>query len=298
MATCFNSPCQTEFVSVNLGDANKYLQLHALSGTRASDYSLGNLWGWADYYGLEWGFCHSLCWIRQTRPEPCCWSPIGDWKNIDWTAFAIAPGTKIIRVPEELLNIWEKAYAGRLQVEESRGQWDYIYNSQELASLKGNRFHKKRNHYNSFLKSYEYKYTPMSQDCVEEVLVLQDQWIQWREDHDSAMLLAENEAVYRVLKHWEDIPNLSGGTIRIDGNLVAYTVAEPLADDTLVIHFEKGKNEYKGIYQAINTLFAQEIANDYQFLNREQDLDDPGLRKAKESYNPVSYVKKYTVSFK
>ncbi|MDL2210934.1 DUF2156 domain-containing protein, partial [Desulfovibrio sp. OttesenSCG-928-O18] len=29
--------------------------------------------------------------------------------------------------------------------------------------------------------------------------------------------------------------------------------------------------------------------------NREQDLDDEGLRKAKESYNPVDYVRKNTV---
>jgi len=33
----------------------------------------------------------------------------------------------------------------------------------------------------------------------------------------------------------------------------------------------------------------------FRYINREQDLDDLGLRQAKESYNPVGFLKKFAV---
>jgi hypothetical protein len=65
-----------------------------------------------------------------------------------------------------------------------------------------------------------------------------------------------------------------------------------------VIHFEKGNHEYKGVYQAINQMFLEHSENNFEFVNREQDLGDEGLRKAKLSYNPVDFIKKYRVTFK
>jgi hypothetical protein len=64
-----------------------------------------------------------------------------------------------------------------------------------------------------------------------------------------------------------------------------------------VIHFEKGDPDFKGVYQAINQLFLARAGEGYSFVNREQDLGDPGLRKAKQSYHPVAYLKKYRVAF-
>jgi hypothetical protein len=82
----------------------------------------------------------------------------------------------------------------------------------------------------------------------------------------------------------------------VDGSMVAYTVAEALTPDTLLIHFEKGDTAYKGIYQAINQKFLANSASHYTFVNREQDLNDEGLRKAKLSYHPVDYLRKYRVA--
>ena len=76
--------------------------------------------------------------------------------------------------------------------------------------------------------------------------------------------------------------------------MVAYSIAEPLDQQTLVIHFEKGCPQHKGVYQAVNQMFLANSGASYRFVNREQDLGDPGLRKAKESYNPVSYLKKFS----
>jgi hypothetical protein len=109
--------------------------------------------------------------------------------------------------------------------------------------------------------------------------------------------LAENRAITRVLQNWDRLGGgLFGGVLRVEGEVAAYTVAEALADDMLVIHFEKGRPEFKGVYQAVNQMFLAARGEGFAYVNREQDLGDEGLHKAKMSYNPVKFLKKYTVS--
>jgi hypothetical protein len=133
---------------------------------------------------------------------------------------------------------------------------------------------------------------------VETVLNMQTEWCRWHDCEQSEALLAENDAVARVLAHWNDIPGLCGGIIRIDGVPVAYTLAEPLNSDTLVIHFEKAANGVKGAYQAINYLFCNDVGKNFLYINREQDLGDEGLRRAKLSYHPVDFTRKCAVIVK
>ena len=89
---------------------------------------------------------------------------------------------------------------------------------------------------------------------------------------------------------------IAGGALQVDDRLAAYTIAEQLPDGSTVIHFEKGDPDYKGSYQAINQMFLQNDPGVYTLVNREQDLGNDGLRKAKLSYHPVDFVRKYRVS--
>jgi hypothetical protein len=89
---------------------------------------------------------------------------------------------------------------------------------------------------------------------------------------------------------------LCGGVFYVDEEPAAYTLGEELAQGRVfVIHFEKAilKKEYRGIYQYVNQAFAALLPDRYELINREQDLGDPGLRQAKESYRPVDFVPKY-----
>lgn len=288
------------FSPITLEDMNRYREFHAASGTRAADYSFTNIWGWAEHYGLEWRFTDKLCWIRQTKPFVRDWAPMGWWKDVDWAATEeVASGKEFYRVPKPLRLLWEEQLPKGIEAEESRGQWDYLYKTEELAALSGNRFHKKKNLFNQYLKKYpDHAYLPLTIECVEAVLQMQEEWCNWHESPESDALKAENKAIFRVLSNWDRLPGLSGGFIADGGKVIAYTVGEQLTQDTLVIHFEKGNTEYKGIYQAINCFFARENVERFALINREQDLDDEGLRKAKESYNPVDYVRKHTVRIK
>lgn len=65
---------------------------------------------------------------------------------------------------------------------------------------------------------------------------------------------------------------------------------------SFVIHFEKALGYYKGLYQFINKSFAEILPKKYEFINREQDLGIENLRKAKLSYNPSFFIKKFKVT--
>lgn len=287
-----------EFTPISLEHLAKYRELLHLCESKASDNSFGNIWGWAENYGLEWRYDGTLCWLRQTVPQVTYWAPVGPWRSCDWSKCPdFKTGMEFTRVPEALSDLWAEALPRRVQVTETRGQWDYLYSVDELAALSGNRFHKKKNLVNQFKKTYNFSYYELTSDCVESVLDMQAEWSKWHEIEDSPSLLAENNAIARVLALWDSIPGLVGGVLRVDGEVAAYTVGEAVCPDTMVVHFEKGMNGFKGIYQAINRHFAEAVAETgkFKYLNREQDMDDEGLRKAKESYNPVEYVKKNRV---
>ncbi|NJB69082.1 hypothetical protein GGQ74_002776 [Desulfobaculum xiamenense] len=283
------------FTPISLDGQAEYLRRFAACPQKASDYSFVNIWGWAEEYGLEWHFGEHLVWIRQTRPESVCWAPVGPWTDVDWSRCPVfsASGGRYIRVPELLAEIWTGAYGGRVDLAETRDHWDYLYDVRELVDLKGNRFHKKKNLLSQFVKKYDHVYHSMTPDCVEAALDMQLEWLSWRDEESQQTLAAENRAITRVLTGWDSLCGVFGGVIEVEGAQAAYTVAERLSDDTLVIHFEKGHTHFKGIYQAINQMFLASDANGYVFVNREQDLGDPGLRKAKESYNPVGFLRKF-----
>ena len=146
---------------------------------------------------------------------------------------------------------------------------------------------------NSFIKAYgEPDYRPLNDEMVEDVLGLQDDWCQWHECESSPSLRAENEAINRVLSHWDHFDGLQGGSLYVDGRMVAFSVGEKLDDTTLGVHFEKGLNGYRGVYQTINCLFSRHAGEGFRYLNRAQDLDEEGLRQAKMTYLPADFVRK------
>ncbi len=91
-----------------------------------------------------------------------------------------------------------------------------------------------------------------------------------------------------------DVLNMQGAMYYVDGKPAGWCLGESLAKGRMfAIHFEKGIDEYKGIYQFINQAFAAALPRYYTYINREQDLGDEGLRQAKMTYRPAGFVRKY-----
>lgn len=290
-----------DFSKISLKQKENYYNIWAQTPRHSLDYTLANLWGWQEYYGLEWQFTANICWIRQTRPHEVWWAPLGDWNAVDWQNLltSMPAERNFTRIPEELANLWLKAAPNELEISEDRGQWEYLYRQEDLANLAGNKFHKKKNHYNSYVKTYgEPDYQPVTDDHVTDVLSVQHIWCDCHECDDSPSLRAENEAINRVLTHWSEFRNMRGGTLTVDNKMIAFSVGEALDSETLGVHFEKGLNGYKGVYQAMNLQFAKNAGAGFKWINRAQDLDEEGLRQAKMTYLPADFLRKFRVKVK
>jgi hypothetical protein len=286
------------FEPISLDKQKEYSEYFSMCSQKTSDYSFVNLWGWAEEYGLTWAWSDELVWIKQTVPLELSWAPVGLWQDADWRKCFdehCTPKTTFSRIPETLLQLWKDRFSHLITIEESRGDWDYIYSATDLIELKGKRFHKKKNLLNQFKNNYDFEYVPFGTDMVHKAMQMQEDWCVWRDCESSEMLAAENRAISRILSKWEYLQVLTGAAIMVDETMVAYTIGERITKDTLVIHFEKGNQDYKGVYQAINQMFLERSGNRIELVNREQDLDNQGLRKAKLSYNPLNFLKKYRV---
>jgi hypothetical protein len=132
-----------------------------------------------------------------------------------------------------------------------RDDWDYVYLSSDLADLPGDKYHSKRNFITRCLSTHKCEYTKIDTQVVNDCFQLQTQWCNLRKcDYDRG-LEAENKAIKAIFDNCQQLA-VSGGAIYIDGKLEAFTLAEPLNNDTAVIHFEKANPEITGLYQLIN----------------------------------------------
>lgn len=180
-------------------------------------------------------------------------------------------------------------------VREDRDQWDYVYARQALSELPGRDYHRKRNHIKNCLKEFRCEYRPFTADLIPACKGFLDEWCRIRHCADNEDLFCEQRAI-RILLHDYVRFRILGGTVFVNGELSAVTFAERLNADTAVIHFEKAHPEINGLYPLINQWFCRNALEGFTWVNREQDLGVPGLRKAKESYYPAKLVKKYRVS--
>lgn len=172
-------------------------------------------------------------------------------------------------------------------VEEDRDNFDYLYSKYDLATLSGRKFHRKKNLVNLFIRTYHYEAKPLLEEYAGDTLAVLEEWRRNREEE------GDYEQAREALMMMERLV-LCGGVYYVEGRPVAYTLGEEISGGTTyVIHFEKALSGYKGLHQFINMSFASILPDKYIYINREQDLGEEGLRQAKLSYNPVSYMKKY-----
>jgi len=184
-------------------------------------------------------------------------------------------------------------------VAEDRDNFDYLHARQDLATLAGRRFHKKRNRVKGFLTGFSCETKPIDATCLTDALAALDRW---RDNAEAAEGSGETDSAgdyaeaRDALEHRE-ILGLRGRVYFIAGQPVAYAMGEELPDGkTFVVHFEKADIAYNGLYQFVNQEFAAALPDNIETINREQDLGVPGLRQAKLSYHPSGFIEKFIVT--
>jgi len=210
---------ELEFKPFTLSDQAIYQLYLSQCPQKTSDFSFVNVWSWADAYDLEWAQADEFIWLRQNHgPSSFYWAPVGNWQAVDWSRyFDRFPQFKssVIRVPEQLARLWETDFENMVSISPDRDQFDYIYDADELISLMGNRFHKKRNLLYQFQKKYDYQYVEMSPEFMDAAMSMQNNWCTWRECDSDVQLANENMAVAKVLSHWEELAGIIGGCILV-----------------------------------------------------------------------------------
>jgi uncharacterized protein len=195
---------------------------------------------------------------------------------------------------EEQAKVRIQASYPEVPFDEDRDYADYVYKAASLATLPGTKYAKIRNRLNKFSNSTPYTIQPISSETIDDVEEFLDRWCLWKDCAKDLYLEHERRAMKFAIAHFLEL-GLAGLTLRIKGSVEAISIFEQMNDNTVVVHFEKGSPDYDGVYKAINMETARYVQSHAVYLDREEDLGLPGLRKAKESYHPDHLVRVWHV---
>jgi hypothetical protein len=291
------------FRPLELGDKPVFDEFFRRFPPEISEYTFTNLYMWRNYYHFAWQQCNNqLLLVALKKPEiimgfpPVGTDPIGSINQYLEIARIVGKPLELHRVPESLKKIIEDSPI-KCEIVEDPNNWDYIYTRESLVSLAGGDLFNERKKLNRFNRRYAASYVPLDAQNLPECVGMQEMWC--TEVHDcfeDISLEEENKAIIDCLKHWETL-KFHGGLLKVDEKTIAFTLGEPLTSDTFVVHIEKAYPAFDGSYQAINQQFVQNAMQNFAFVNREQDIGDPGLRRAKQNYHPVKMGKKWLIRF-
>lgn len=200
-------------------------------------------------------------------------------------------------VSNEMRLRMEEAMPDRFRYAYNRNYFDYIYLHDDLATLQGKKLHAKRNHVNNFVKNYpDFEYIPLTADLIDECLELEAEWyaIRLPNSPDVEDMDFEKKMMRYALNHLKEL-EIIGGTLFVEGKLVAFTFGSPINNDTFDVSVEKADKSYEGVYAMINSQFMNHLPAKYLYINREEDMGIDGLRQAKLSYNPYKLLEKMDV---
>lgn len=292
-----------DFYSLSLRDREWVTHRMLEDDRQACEYSFANNFLWSDIYGVKMAKEQGcLIFQFQNQKEYCYTIPIGagNRKGALDTMLAEeqAKGQELVlsTLMQSDLAWLEQNYPGRYTVETNRDDYDYVYSTEKLSTLSGRKLHGKRNHIARFKDDNNWMYRDMMPEDAGECMRLLDLWKEAEAEHWNDEMENELHINRIALRNLAELV-LDGGMLYKGGRLVAFCIGEPLNSNTYVVHIEKALASVQGAYPMINQQFVLHNCQDYEFVNREEDTGDEGLRKAKLSYQPAHLVEKFQARF-
>lgn len=290
------------FKSIELEDkewVEKYLRE---SDFRGCEYSFSTMMLWKNIYLTEVAdyentLCYRCHFVNDMRYVYAFPAGNGDKKAaIDMMLEeSHNKGQKLVfRGFEEDIIPWiEENYPGKFDITTTQGEWDYVYLKDDLEKLAGSKYHGKRNHIARFKDGGDWHYEPLTLSNRKACWKMSEEWYEIQKNIGNKGVLREQAVLKYALENMEAL-GLTGGVLYREDEVVAFTIGEPFNEDTYHVHIEKAFSDIQGAYPMINQQYVQNAMQGYKYVNREEDDGVAGLRKAKESYNPVMMIKKYT----
>jgi len=279
------------FHQLTLSDREIMQTVTLPSGRRNCNYNFANLVGWKFLFGTEVCVLENAVVLRYTF----------DGQRAYMVSTAEALPLELIEALLDdsngdltLIGLEDSQVAQlsgfSMSIEPARNQYDYIYRRTDLAALHGRHMDAKRNHIHRFRAEHpDFEYRPLTPELFDECRRLTEIWREEKKqnanDNKIEIIDAEHRVMETIFSNWDAL-GMVGGSIFVDGRMVAFTYGSAVTTDTLDVCMEKADRHVEGAFAIINQQFAEHLPEQYVYLNREEDMGIPGLRQAKLSYHP------------
>jgi uncharacterized protein len=262
-----------------------------------SDFNFGSMWSWDVDQGTQIANLNGNLVVKflDYIDGSVFWSFIGDNKIVK-TVETLLVATPVLKLVPEAM-ILKLDGAPGIKYKEDPDNFDYILDMQKTSTLNGNKLGPKRNFVNRFGRFYgeKVKTTVLDLEKLENRKKIIELFDVWEKGRSKARSETEREltAVKRILKSAGSLNLVAVGVWDKD-KLIGFSINEKVQMDYAMIHFEKADVAYVGVFEYLKQQSAKILLESgCRLINYEQDLGLVGLRKAKLSWQPVSYIKKY-----
>jgi hypothetical protein len=288
-----------DFRPVTLEDGEVLSERLRAAAFPLCEYTFTTLLCWRECNRTVWAADRDWLYLRfdvEGRERYLCPVGTGDPRPAveacmdDLAARGHAPA--IDMVPERVL----RALPPRaVWAEPDKPNFDYYYAREDLATLAGRRYSRKRNHIKHFEESCPATFTPIGERDVPDCLCFADEWRAGVMQTGNPWIDYETEALRICLAHLDRLP-VTGRVLRVNGRVAGLAIGEELTPDTFVVHYEKAARDCDGVYPFIAREFARIVPERFAWLNREQDMGVENLRHAKEQWFPARLESAFTLT--
>ena len=280
------------FHQLTLPDREAMQAVTLSSGRRNCNYTFANLVGWKFLFGTEVCVLEKAVVLRYTfegkRAYMVCTSEALSTELIEALLDDSHGDLTLIGLEDsQVVQLSARPSKYSISVEPDRAEYDYIYRRTDLATLHGKHLDAKRNHIHRFRAEHpDFEYRPLTPEFFDECRQLTEIWqARTKSQAVSDTIDAEKQAMETIFSNWAPL-GMIGGSIFVDGRMVAFTYGSAVTTDTFDVCVEKADRHVEGAFAIINQQFAEHLPEQYLFINREEDMGIPGLRQAKLSYHP------------
>jgi len=202
------------------------------------------------------------------------------------------PGEKLFyNIPKDGVEVLKRRF-GNADVTAIDLGGDYIYEAAPMASLAGRKLGGQRNHRNYFERTWKHHFEEITSANVNDVKA----FIERKPIPGSSELFAEGNCKTLEVLDNLDIYNVSTLALYAEDHVIGFTFGT-LLEDTLYVTVEQADRDYRGVYPMLTSAFvSKHIDRGAVFVNREDDLGNEGLHRAKLAWNPCEIVERFSVS--
>ncbi len=284
-------PIYPQFKELDLTDRDELLPYFERWPLQISESTFGNHFIWRRFDHPRFTLIRgNLCFRFAPPDEPAYFlQPLGDRDIPETIETCLSVAPRLSRIPRS----FAERFCEGFHCAPDEDDFDYVYLASDLIELKGKKYDGKRNRIRKFEKSQAWEYVRLGPADLRSCRALFEEWLADK-GGTGGEIDAQKDAIQEALLHFKEL-NMTGGGIVAEGRIAAFSIGERLNTDTAVVHIEIVNPRYEGLAQLMNREFVRHEWSSCLYINREQDLGVPGLRKAKQSYHPHHMMEKYHI---